>query len=153
MTNKPGTEGYNKYLYGLYRLDQSFIISDDARDIAWGEKLKISGIFLGKANKNAVLCTLEWSQIYHYLQAVPRKVTVGRKTRETDVQLTLNLDGERKLAFVTGLGFFGSYVEQIEKHGSLDLEMTVKGDLETDQHHTMEDVALALGKRSKRRWE
>ncbi len=150
LTNKPGTEGYNKYLYGLYRLDQSFIISDDARDIAWGEKLKISGIFLGKANKNAVLCTLEWSQIYHYLQAVPRKVTVGRKTRETDVQLTLNLDGSGNSAFVTGLGFLDHMLEQIVKHGSLDLEMTVKGDLETDQHHTMEDVALALGEAFKK---
>ena len=150
LTDKPGSEGYNKYLYGLYDLEKSFLISDKVQDITWADQVKISGVFMGKANKTAVLCTSQWSEIYQYLKAVPRKVSVSRQTRETDVQLTLNLDGMGDSAVKTGLGFLDHMLEQIAKHGKLDLEMTVKGDLETDQHHTMEDVALALGEAFKK---
>lgn len=150
LTDKPGSEGYNKYLYGLYDLERSFLISDNAQDITWADQVKIFGVFMGKANKTAVLCTSEWSEIYQYLKAVPRKVSVSRQTRETDVQLTLNLDGRGNSRISTGLGFLDHMLEQIVKHGKLDLEMTVKGDLETDQHHTMEDVALALGEAFKK---
>lgn len=150
LTDKPGSEGYNKYLYGLYDLEKSFLISDKVQDITWADQVKISGVFMGKANKTAVLCTSQWSEIYQYLKAVPRKVSVSRKTRETDVQLILNLDGRGRSGISTGLGFLDHMLEQIVKHGSLDLEMTVKGDLETDQHHTMEDVALALGEAFKK---
>ena len=150
LTDKPGSEGYNKYLYGLYDLEKSFLISDKVQDITWADQVKVFGIFFGKANKSAVLCTSQWSEIYQYLKAVPRKVSVSRQTRETDVQLTLNLDGRGDSAIKTGLGFLDHMLEQIVKHGKLDLEMTVKGDLETDQHHTMEDVALALGEAFKK---
>ena len=150
LTDKPGSGEYSKYIYGLYDLERSFLISDNAQDISWADQLKIAGIFMGKANKTAVLCTSEWAEIYRYLKAAPRKVSVSRKTRETDVQLILNLDGRGRSGISTGLGFLDHMLEQIGKHGSLDLEMTVKGDLETDQHHTMEDVALALGEAFKK---
>ncbi|MFA5302657.1 MAG: imidazoleglycerol-phosphate dehydratase HisB [Bacteroidales bacterium] len=150
LTELPGTGESNKYLYGFYQLDRSFIISDDSRDIAWADQQKIPGIYMGKSNKTAVLCATEWSEIFRYLKAVPRKVVVNRKTRETDVRLTLNLDGSGRSRLGTGLGFLDHMLEQIVKHGKLDLDMTVKGDLETDQHHTMEDVALALGEAFKK---
>ncbi|MFA6651633.1 MAG: imidazoleglycerol-phosphate dehydratase HisB [Bacteroidales bacterium] len=150
LTDKRGTGGYNKYLYGLYDLEKSFLISDGTQDIAWAEQLKIPGIYMGTKNKTAVLCTTEWSEIYRCLKAVPRIAAINRQTRETDVQLTLNLDGSGCSRLGTGLGFLDHMLEQIVKHGKLDLEMTVKGDLETDQHHTMEDVALALGEAFKK---
>jgi imidazoleglycerol-phosphate dehydratase/histidinol-phosphatase len=92
-----------------------------------------------------VLCTKNWSEIYQYLKAIPRKATVTRTTKETDITITVNLDGNGAHQLHTGIGFFDHMLQQIAKHGTIDLEVNVKGDLEIDEHHTIEDVAITLG--------
>ena len=91
------------------------------------------------------MSTTNWSEIYQFLKATPRKASINRKTKETDINVELNLDGSGKGSFSTGIGFFDHMLEQISKHGNIDLNVQVKGDLEIDEHHTIEDVALTLG--------
>jgi len=145
-TRKPRTGLLQKYIYGNYDLKNSFVIGDRATDIELAENLKSQGIFIStETNEYASLITTKWEEIYNYLKAKPRKATVTRKTNETDIAITLNLDGSGKSAIATGIGFFDHMLEQISKHGNMDLQVAVKGDLEIDEHHTIEDVALALG--------
>jgi imidazoleglycerol-phosphate dehydratase/histidinol-phosphatase len=145
-TRKPRTGLLNKYIYGAYDLANSYVIGDRATDIELAENLGAKGIFIGKEDHTgAKLTTTNWSEIYQYLKAKPRVATVTRKTKETDIRVELNLDGSGKSSITTGLGFFDHMLEQISRHGNLDLNVTVKGDLEIDEHHTIEDVALTLG--------
>jgi len=92
-----------------------------------------------------VLNTTSWSEIYQYLKEKPRKASVNRQTKETKIDVSLNLDGSGQSEIDTGIGFFDHMLEQISKHGNLDLYISVDGDLEIDEHHTIEDVALTLG--------
>ena len=107
--------------------------------------LKSQGIFIGDKNQVAVLSTKKWSDIYNYLKVIPRKATVKRTTKETNITVSINLDGEGISKLDTGIGFFDHMLEQLAKHGNLNLEVIVKGDLEIDNHHTIEDVGISLG--------
>lgn len=142
---KPGTGLLHNYIYGDYDLANSYVIGDRATDIELAFNLKAQGIFIGEENPDAVLCTKSWADIYNFLKAVPRKAHVKRKTNETDIEITVNLDGSGQSNLDTGLGFFNHMLEQISRHGNLDLDVVVKGDLDIDEHHTIEDVAITLG--------
>jgi imidazoleglycerol-phosphate dehydratase/histidinol-phosphatase len=144
-TRKPRTGLLNRYIYGDYDLANSYVIGDRATDIELAINLKAQGIFLGNENTEAVLSTTQWSTIYEYLKAIPRTGNVNRTTKETAINVIVNLDGTGQSKLETGIGFFDHMLEQIAKHGNLDLEVSVKGDLEIDEHHTIEDVAITLG--------
>ena len=144
-TRKPNTGLLNKYIFGDYDLENSYVIGDRATDIELAKNLKSKSVFIGDNNEMATLSTTNWNEIYQFLKAIPRKVTINRKTKETDINVELNLDGSGKGFFSTGIGFFDHMLEQISKHGNIDLNIEVKGDLEIDEHHTIEDVALTLG--------
>ena len=144
-TRKPRTGLLNKYIYGDYDLENSYVIGDRPTDIELAQNLKSKSIFIGENNEDATLSSTNWSEIYQYLKEKPRAVKISRKTKETDITIELNLDGSGKGSFDTGLGFFDHMLEQIAKHGNIDLNVAVKGDLEIDEHHTIEDVALTLG--------
>ena len=144
-TRKPNTGLLNKYIFGDYDLDNSYVVGDRATDIELAKNLKSKSVFIGDSNEMATLSTTNWNEIYQFLKAIPRKVAINRKTKETDIKVELNLDGSGKGSFSTGIGFFDHMLEQISKHGNIDLNIEVKGDLEIDEHHTIEDVALTLG--------
>ena len=144
-TRKPNTGLLNKYIFGDYDLENSYVIGDRATDIELAKNLKSKSVFIGDNNELATLSTKNWSEIYQFLKATPRKASINRKTKETDINVELNLDGSGKGSFSTGIGFFDHMLEQISKHGNIDLNIEVKGDLEIDEHHTIEDVALTLG--------
>jgi imidazoleglycerol-phosphate dehydratase/histidinol-phosphatase len=145
-TRKPGTGLLQKYIYGNYNLENSFVIGDRLTDIELAENLKCKGIFLSsEISEAAELSTTSWSDVYNFLKSKPRITAVRRKTKETDIFIEVNLDGTGLSTVSTGLGFFDHMLEQISKHGNIDLNIAVKGDLEIDEHHTIEDVALALG--------
>ncbi|NPD45755.1 bifunctional histidinol-phosphatase/imidazoleglycerol-phosphate dehydratase HisB [Lentimicrobium sp. S6] len=142
---KPKTGLLQEYIYGDYDLAQSFVIGDRKSDMDLAVNLKGQGIFMGEGDELAVLNTTSWKAIYEFLKAKPRISKLQRKTKETDILVELNLDGGGKSEISTGLGFFDHMLEQIAKHGDLDLSVTVKGDLEVDEHHSIEDVAIVLG--------
>ena len=145
-TRKPGTALLNKYIYGDYDLANSYVIGDRLTDIELAANLNCRAIFISnEKGSDAELTTTDWSVIYTYLKAKPRIATVSRKTKETAIHIEINLDGSGKISISTGLGFFDHMLEQIAKHGNIDLTLNVNGDLEIDEHHTIEDVALILG--------
>lgn len=145
-TRKPGTGLLNKYIYGNYDLPNSYVIGDRKTDIELATNLGAKGILIGsKTIENTCLVTTNWEEIYQYLKAVPRKGKVERKTNETDISVTVNLDGNGKSKIDTGIGFFDHMLEQIARHGNIDLLVAVNGDLEIDEHHTIEDVSITLG--------
>lgn len=145
-TRKPGTGLLQKYIHGPYDLANSYVLGDRESDIILAENLGAQGIFIGEScSRPTALCTTSWEDIYNYLKVIPRKASKRRITKETDIAVSVNLDGNGKSNINTGLGFFDHMLEQVSKHGNVDLEIQVKGDLEIDEHHTIEDVALALG--------
>jgi len=144
-TRKPRTGLLNKYIYGSYDLANSYVIGDRATDIELAKNLKANGIFIGEDNKAAVLCTDSWVDIYSYLKAIPRSAIAVRTTKETDISVKVNLDGSGQSKLNTGIGFFNHMLEQVAKHGNINLEVNVLGDLEIDEHHTIEDVAITIG--------
>lgn len=145
-TRKPRTGLLNQYIYGDYDLANSYVIGDRSTDIELAQNLKAQGIFIGDAcDLPTSLITKDWSEIYSFLSAKPRIATKRRKTKETDINIELNLDGSGNNELSTGLGFFDHMLEQIAKHGGMDLNVQVEGDLEIDEHHTIEDVAITLG--------
>jgi len=153
---KPRTGMLTAYMEGAYDLANSFVIGDRITDMKLALNLGASGIFLGKGVTEAVLessgvagvvslsCE-NWDQIYHYLRSSQRSATVTRKTNETEISVSLSLDGEGQTDISTGLGFFDHMLDQIGRHGGIDLAIKVKGDLHVDEHHTIEDTAIALG--------
>ena len=144
-TRKPRTGLLNQYIYGDYDLANSFVIGDRATDIELAKNLSSKSIFIGEKNNTATFSTTNWNEIYKYLKVQPRAAKITRKTKETEIDIELNLDGSGKGFFNTGLGFFDHMLEQLSKHGNIDLKIDVKGDLEIDEHHTIEDVAITLG--------
>jgi len=145
-TRKPGSGMFGRYIYGDYDLENSFVIGDRFTDIQLAKNLGSKAIFISKTpNENAILTTENWSEIYSYLKQIPRKAKVLRKTNETDIEIEVDLDGSGKSDISTGLHFFDHMLEQISRHGNLNLKIKVKGDLHVDEHHTIEDTAIALG--------
>ncbi|PKA84022.1 imidazoleglycerol-phosphate dehydratase [Ulvibacter sp. MAR_2010_11] len=145
-TRKPGTALLNKYMYGNYDMTNSFVIGDRATDIQLAQNLGAQGIFIGEnCELETALTTKSWETIHQFLAAQPRKAKRIRKTNETNIEIELNLDGIGKSKIDTGIGFFDHMLEQLSKHGMMDLDISVEGDLEIDEHHTIEDVAITLG--------
>lgn len=145
-TRKPGIGMLGKYIYGDYDLQNSYVIGDRITDIQLAENLGSKAIFINKIqNENAELTTENWSEIYQFLKQKPRKAKVSRKTNETQIEIEVNLDGKGNSEISTGLHFFDHMLEQISKHGNLDLKIKVNGDLQVDEHHTIEDTGIVLG--------
>ncbi|MDD2245025.1 MAG: bifunctional histidinol-phosphatase/imidazoleglycerol-phosphate dehydratase HisB [Dysgonamonadaceae bacterium] len=145
-TRKPGTAMLTHYLKGNYDLENSFVIGDRLTDIQLAENMNCKSILLSNSSHpKASLITTDWGEIYRFLKAEPRIGTVQRKTSETDIFVKLNLDGTGKYNISTGLGFFDHMLEQLSRHGNIDLSINVNGDLHIDEHHTIEDTAIALG--------
>ncbi|WP_346985369.1 bifunctional histidinol-phosphatase/imidazoleglycerol-phosphate dehydratase HisB [Chryseobacterium sp. POE27] len=145
-TRKPGTGMLNQYIYGNYDLKNSFVIGDRITDIQLAKNLGAKAIFINDSeNSEAELTTTKWEDIYQHLKQIPRKAKVFRKTNETEIEIEINLDGKGKSKISTGLHFFDHMLEQISKHGNLDVVIKVKGDLQVDEHHTIEDTGIVLG--------
>lgn len=154
-TRKPRTGMLTRYLDpDKYDMEGSFVIGDRATDVELARNLGCKAILLQedktcleeKGLENVcVLATTDWDRITEYLFAGERTAEIRRTTKETDIYIRLNLDGTGACDIHTGLGFFDHMLEQIGKHGSIDLDIQVKGDLDVDEHHTIEDTAIALG--------
>jgi imidazoleglycerol-phosphate dehydratase/histidinol-phosphatase len=145
-SRKPGTAMFTHYIKGNYDIKNSFVIGDRLTDVQLAKNLGCKAIYISKDKcEDAVLSTLSWEDIYQFLKSEPRKTTVTRKTSETDIEVEINPDGSGKSTISTGLGFFDHMLEQIAKHGNIDLFIKVNGDLNIDEHHTIEDTAIALG--------
>jgi len=145
-TRKPGVGMLSKYIYGNYDLQNSYVIGDRKTDIQLAENLGSKSIFISNEdNETADFTTNSWFEIYNFLKSKPRKSKVKRKTKETEIEIEVNLDGSGKSEISTGLHFFDHMLEQISKHGNLDLNIHVNGDLKVDEHHTIEDTAIVLG--------
>lgn len=151
-TRKPGIAMLTKYFSDEYDLLGSYVIGDRLTDVELAKNLGCKAIYLSNepivADELQPFCglqTTDWNRIAEYLFAGERKAVIARKTKETDIQVELNLDGSGKCEINTGLKFFDHMLEQIGRHSGCDLRIIVKGDLEVDEHHTIEDTALALG--------
>lgn len=145
-TRKPGTGLVTHYMKGGYDLANSFVIGDRETDVTLAKNMGTKSIFLNsEPNKEATLTTTDWGEIYRYLKQEPRTGSVSRKTSETDITVSINLDGVGKSNIATGLNFFDHMLEQIARHGGIDVNILSKGDLHVDEHHTIEDVGIALG--------
>ncbi len=145
-TRKPRTGLLQKYIYGNYDLANSFVIGDRTTDIELAKNLNCQGIYISsKENSDAILSTPSWEDIYQFLKKKPRTAKTIRSTKETSIEVNLNLDGKGQKNITTGLGFYDHMLEQIAKHANIDLSIKVDGDLEVDEHHTIEDVAIVLG--------
>lgn len=146
-TRKPGTGMLTSYMDGSYDLENSFVIGDRLTDVKLAQNLGSKSILITSelGNSEATFEAENWDQIAEFLFAGERKATVARKTKETDINIAINLDGNGKANISTGLGFFDHMLEQIAKHGGIDLDIKVIGDTYVDEHHTIEDTAIALG--------
>ena len=133
---KPGTGMFGKYLDGSYDLEASWVIGDRETDLELARNLGCKGLQVGP---------LSWEQIVKTIRSTERSAVVARKTRETDIYVRVDLDGKGTSAIDTGLKFLDHMLQQLVTHGGIALEIRCKGDLEVDEHHTMEDVAIALG--------
>ena len=136
---KPGTGMLTEYMdTEKYDLANSYVIGDRETDAQLAENLGCKALILGRDG-------MTWEKITEILFAGERKAEVRRTTKETDIDIRLNIDGTGKCDISTGLGFFDHMLEQIGKHGMMDLTVHTKGDLHVDEHHTIEDTALAIG--------
>lgn len=157
-TRKPRTGMLSKYLDStVFNLEKSFVIGDRLTDMELAKNLGSQGIFiandsdLGKeetivdSDFPIALTSTSWKEIYNFLKLKQRQVSYRRKTKETDIELQLNLDGSGKGYIDTGIPFFDHMLDQLARHGGMDIILNVKGDLEVDEHHTIEDTAIALG--------
>jgi imidazoleglycerol-phosphate dehydratase/histidinol-phosphatase len=151
-TRKPRTGMLGKYMAGDYDLEHSFVIGDRLTDVELAENLGCKAIYMqdgvvlpDELKGVGVLQTTDWDVVSEFLFAGERKAEVKRTTKETDIYIVLNLDGKGVCDVSTGLGFFDHMLEQIGKHSGMDLTIMVRGDLNVDEHHTIEDTAIALG--------
>lgn len=167
-TRKPGTAMLTDYMTGRYDLANSFVIGDRLTDVQLAVNLGAKAILFLPPNltpvaQNAdvdgltpemeaaiVLRSGDWDEIYAFLKLPARRATVERNTKETRIQIDLNLDGKGHSDIHTGLGFFDHMLDQLAKHSGANLSIRVEGDLHIDEHHTIEDTALALGEAYRR---
>ena len=160
-TRKPRTGMLTKYLNNPeYDLVNSYVIGDRITDVELAKNLGSKAIFIKNEEnlggdeiatsleelQNVIaLQTMDWQKIYEFLKLDERTAAISRTTNETDIAISLNLDGTGKSNINTGISFFDHMLDQIARHGQMDLDIQVKGDLEVDEHHTIEDTAIALG--------
>ncbi|WP_026934980.1 bifunctional histidinol-phosphatase/imidazoleglycerol-phosphate dehydratase HisB [Christiangramia echinicola] len=162
FTRKPNTGLLQKKFIDNqdYNLNHSFMVGDRLTDIEFALNFGGKGIFIdnheelaadevandkSEVEKHIVLKTNSWKEIYEFLKLQDRTAEIERKTNETDIKIELNLDGTGKSEISTGIAFFDHMLDQLARHGQMDLKIAVKGDLEVDEHHTIEDTAIALG--------
>ena len=159
-TRKPNTGLLTRYINNPeYDLQNSYVIGDRITDVKLAKNLDSKGIFIANdeelgaeeiskeesLEQYIALKTTSWKAIYEFLKLESRTASVERNTNETKIKINLNLDGTGKSHIQTGLGFFDHMLDQIARHGQMDLDIIVSGDLEVDEHHTIEDTAIALG--------
>lgn len=155
-TRKPRTGLLAKYMSGGYDLKNSYVIGDRITDVELAKNLGANAIFFypednhlpEELEKYSGICTLvtdDWEYVYSFLALHERIATVERNTKETQIKIQVNLDGHGRSSIATGLGFFDHMLEQIARHSGMDVSIYVNGDLQVDEHHTIEDTALALG--------
>ncbi|CAL66731.1 bifunctional histidinol-phosphatase/imidazoleglycerol-phosphate dehydratase HisB [Christiangramia forsetii] len=161
-TRKPNTGLLEKKFIGNsdYDLKNSFMVGDRLTDIEFAMNFGGQGIFIdthedlaedevkndkSEVERRIALKTNSWKEVYEFLKLQDRTASVERKTNETDIKIELNLDGTGKSEISTGIDFFDHMLDQLARHGQMDLKILVKGDLEVDEHHTIEDTAIALG--------
>lgn len=156
-TRKPGIAMLKAYMTGDYDLSSCYVIGDRLTDVQLAKNLGCKAILLSEKNQAEELLTTNdlttscafvaenWDEISDFLFADERKASIQRTTKETDISIELDLNGKGKTIIETGLGFFDHMLEQIGKHANIDLSIRVKGDLNVDEHHTIEDTAIALG--------
>ncbi|RIV68793.1 bifunctional histidinol-phosphatase/imidazoleglycerol-phosphate dehydratase HisB [Flagellimonas aequoris] len=159
-TRKPGTGMLTSYFSEAYDLANSFVIGDRLTDVELAKNLGAKGIYINdethlgtgeitvkreELDSYIALESNDWEKIYEFLKLENRVAEIFRKTNETDIQIKLNLDGTGKSDIQTGLAFFDHMLDQLARHGQMDLTIKVDGDLEVDEHHTIEDTAIALG--------
>ena len=146
-TRKPRTGLLTPYLYGNYDLSNSIVIGDRATDVELAKNIKAKSVYLNDPDPQvpADLTTRSWVEVYQWIRNTDRRATVTRTTSETSIQVSINLDGSGQADIDTGLPFFDHMLEQIARHGGTDLSIQCRGDLHIDEHHTIEDTALALG--------
>ncbi|MBN1132612.1 MAG: bifunctional histidinol-phosphatase/imidazoleglycerol-phosphate dehydratase HisB [Bacteroidales bacterium] len=153
---KPGTGMLTGYFSKEFDLAGSYVIGDKLSDVELAKNLGAKAIWMAKENPPGLLeekglldsCVLvsdNWDTIYRFIRSEMRKARIERKTKETDVHLELSLDGDGNTDISTGIGFFDHMLEQIGLHGHFDLSVHCSGDLHVDEHHTVEDTALAMG--------
>lgn len=159
-TRKPGTGLLTKYFSEDYDLENSYVIGDRLTDVELAKNLGSKGIFINdntnlgtseitvkrdELNDVIALESNDWQQIYEFLKLKNRTAKLTRNTNETKIYIKLNLDGTGKSDISTGIAFFDHMLDQIARHGNMDVTIQVKGDLEVDKHHTIEDTMIALG--------
>lgn len=158
-TRKPRTGLLTEYIKGNYDIENSYVIGDRITDIQLAKNLQCKAIWINQGDEKGKqevsdleelkgtvsIETTDWEKIYLHLATGERKSTIQRTTKETSITIELDLDGSGVGQMNTGLGFFDHMLDQIAKHANIDLKVDVKGDLEIDEHHTIEDTALALG--------
>ena len=153
---KPETPMLKQYLNGTYDLARSYVIGDRWSDIQLAQNLGAQGIFINEYDGKTASCpeplenalvlqTDQWKSIYQLLKQENRKSSLARTTSETKISVHLDLDGSGMSSINTGLHFFDHMLDQIAKHGGIDLIITTQGDLHIDEHHTIEDTAITLG--------
>lgn len=156
-TRKPRTGLLSHYIKGDFDLENSYVIGDRLTDMELAKNLGAKGIFI--ANDEALgaeevqedlsntidFKTTDWERIYRFLKLKARTVTRERKTHETSIALRLNLDGTGQSEISTGIAFFDHMLDQLARHGGMDIRLNVQGDLQVDEHHTIEDTAIVLG--------
>ncbi|MFT4687624.1 MAG: imidazoleglycerol-phosphate dehydratase/histidinol-phosphatase [Neolewinella sp.] len=160
-TRKPGTKLVEHYMTNDYDLANSYVVGDRLTDIQLAKNMGAKGIWiatdpelgaeeldagqLASVEDTIALRTTSWEEIYRLLRLESRTASIHRKTKETDIKINLDLDGTGKTKMNTGLGFFDHMLDQLGRHSGCDLSISVDGDLHIDEHHTIEDTAIALG--------
>ncbi|CAN5251765.1 bifunctional histidinol-phosphatase/imidazoleglycerol-phosphate dehydratase HisB [soil metagenome] len=150
-TRKPNTGMLTNYLNGDYDLENSFVIGDRLTDVKLAQNLGTKSIFIRNYDKTdgweekITRIVNDWEEIYNFLKNPPRIATHKRNTNETKINIDLNLDGTGEAIIGTGIPFFDHMLDQLARHGNLDLKISAQGDLQIDEHHTIEDTAIALG--------
>ena len=158
-TRKPNTGLIEKYLSDKnINFNESFVIGDRLTDLKFAKNIGCKGILINdlatadhlksvnNLDKNSMFFFQDWKSIYNFLKLEFRTISFTRKTNETNIKISLNLDGKGDSSIDTGIKFFDHMLDQLCKHSGIDINLLVKGDLDVDEHHTIEDTAIALGK-------
>ena len=158
-TRKPNTGLIEKYLVDKnININESFVIGDRLTDLKFAQNIGCKGILINdfkttdhlksasNIDEDSMFSFKDWKSIYNFLKLEFRTISFTRKTNETNIKISLNLDGKGNSSIDTGIKFFDHMLDQLCKHSGIDINLSVKGDLDVDEHHTIEDTAIALGK-------